>query len=130
MADGTFAVLTFVLGLTDMGLNYCGSQTGCLGRNDVTPRFSLSAGEWQPRRAQAQAEVYFRYDLNHRYGPFGTAIGLSVAEAGETWVGIGSTYKVDLGRSPFYAEFHAMPGLYFDNGGFDLGHEIEFRSGF
>ena len=28
-----------------------------------------------------------------------------------------------------YAQLHAMPGLYADNGGFDLGGPMEFRSG-
>ena len=32
MADGTFAGLMIVLGLIDMGVNHCGTETGCLGR--------------------------------------------------------------------------------------------------
>ena len=127
MADGTFAVLLLLGGLVDMNRNYCGTEIGCLGRTETTPRLAVSAGEWLERQASPQGELYVRYDLGHKFGPFGTAIGLSVAEAGETWIGIGQTYTLQADQ--FYAELHAMPGLYFDNGGFDLGHEIEFRSG-
>ena len=129
MADGTFAVLLFVLGLTDMGMNHCGTTAGCLGKSDTTPRFSISAGEVLERRANPAAELYLRYDLGQMHGPFGTAAGLSVGEGGETWAGFGATYTMPFGRSGAYAELHAMPGLYLDNGGFDLGGPIEFRSG-
>ena len=129
MSDGTFAVLTFVLGLTDMGLNYCGTETGCLGRTPVSPRIAVSAGEWVDRTASSQGEVYLRYDLGRKRGPFGTSVGLSVAEEGETWIGFGTTYSFQLGRDGFYGELFSMPGLYADNGGFDLGGDIQFRSG-
>ena len=39
------------------------------------------------------------------------------------------TSVTNFGRSGLYTELHAMTGLYFDNGGFDLGGPIEFRSG-
>lgn len=129
MADGTFAVLLFAIGLTDMGLNHCGTEAGCLGRTEVTPRLSISGGEVLERRAEAAGEVYLRYDLGRKRGPFGNAAGLSLGENGETWVGFGTTYTVAFGRSGAYAELHSMPGLYFDNGGFDLGGPIAFRSG-
>lgn len=129
MADGTFAVLMLVLGLTDMGMNHCGTANGCLGTSPATPRLMISAGEVLERQAQPASEVYLRYDLPHKRGPFGEAIGLSVGEEGETWIGFGQTYTVNFGNSPLFAELHAMPGLYFDNGGYDLGGPIEFRSG-
>ena len=128
MADGTFAVLMFALGLMDMGQNYCGTQTGCLGRTEVRPRVALSAGEVIERRAEPAAEVYLRYDLGRKHGPFGSAAGLSLGENGELWVGFGTTYDVPL-SGPLFVELHSMPGLYLDNGGFDLGGPIEFRSG-
>jgi len=129
MADGTFAALLFVLGMTDMGMNHCGTASGCLGSSDSKPRLSISGGEILERRADPAAELYLRYDLGRTYGPFGTAAGLSVAEEGETWVGAGATYSLPLGQTGAYAELHAMPGLYFDNGGFDLGGTVAFRSG-
>lgn len=129
MADGTFAVAMLLLGLTDMGLNHCGSADGCLGKTSTTPRIMISAGEVLERRAQPAGEVYLRYDLPYKRGPFGEAIGLSIGEQGETWIGFGQTYTMHLGNTPFYGELHAMPGLYFDNGGYDLGGPLEFRSG-
>ena len=129
MADGTFAVLMLIAGLTDMKQNHCGTEFGCLGRTDVTPRIALSAGDVLKRQASPAGEVYIRYDLGHMNGPFGHAFGLSVGEHGETWLGFGQTLRTDFGGSRVYAELHAMPGIYLDNGGFDLGGPVEFRSG-
>ena len=129
MADGTFAALMFAAGLIDMGTNYCGAEKGCLGRSETQPRLSISAGEILKRRAMPADEFYVRYDLGRNIGPFGTALGFSVGENGEMWLGLGQTYTFDFGDSPFFAELHAMPGLYAANGGFDLGGPIEFRSG-
>ena len=129
MADGTFAVAMIVLGLLDMSNNHCGTDSGCLGRSETTPRFALNVGEVVERQARPASEIYFRYDLGHRNGPFGHAVGLSIGQKGETWIGFGQTYLIDFGRSSFYTELHAMPGLYAPNGGFDLGGPLEFRSG-
>ncbi|MHA6345338.1 acyloxyacyl hydrolase [Roseivivax sp. CAU 1761] len=128
MADGTFAALMLVAGLTDMNVNHC-SADGCLARSMETPRLSLSVGGVVPREADSAAEIYLRHDPATRFGPFGTALGLSVGQEGETWLGAGMTWHTWLGASPFYAELHAMPGLYIDNGGFDLGGPVAFRSG-
>ena len=68
-----------------------------------------------------------RYDFGRKYGPFGLAAGISVAENDETWIGIGPTYTKFFGGSKFYGELHAMPGIYTDNGGFDLGGDVQFR---
>ncbi len=129
MADGTFAVLLIVLGLADMNGNHCGTDGGCFGRTDVQPRLAVSAGEVVERRADPAAETYLRYDMGQKIGPFGQAVGLSAGEGGETWAGYGATYRISLWKTPFYAELHTMPGIYLDNGGFDLGGPIEFRSG-
>ena len=129
MADGTFAVLMLVLGLTDMGMNHCGSGSGCLGKDEQTPRLAFSAGQVLERRAEAQGEIYFRYDMATKFGPFGNAVGVSYTEQGALWLGLGQTYTFTNANTPFYAELHAMPGLYVENGGFDLGGPIEFRSG-
>ena len=129
MADGTFAAAMIVLGLWDMSANHCGTETGCLGRTDVSPRFAFSAGQTVPRTAPVANEIYVRYDLGHRNGPFGHAVGFSAGENGELWLGYGQTYKKQLGASPVYAELHAMVGLYEPGNGWDLGGPIEFRSG-
>ena len=39
------------------------------------------------------------------------------------------TWDTFIGKSPFYTELHAMPGLYAAGDDFDLGGPIEFRSG-
>ena len=130
MADGTFAALMFVAGLIDMGANYCGTETGCLGRNDTQPRLAFSSGSIIPRRATSGDELFIRYDLGHKRGPFGNAVGFSIGENGDMWLGFGQTYTFEFANSPFFAELHAIPGLYAPNGGFDLGGPLEFRSGF
>ena len=129
MADGTFAVLLFAAGLWDMSANYCGTETGCLGKGATTPRIAVAAGELLERRADPAAAVYLRYDLGHKRGPFGEAAGLSIGEQGELWVGFGQTYGWYPTGSGFYAELHAMTGLYEAGDGLDLGGPIAFRSG-
>ncbi len=129
MADGTFAILMLVAGLADMGLNYCGTETGCVGRTETAPRVAISGGQVLERRAETGGEAYLRYDLGHRIGPFGQAVGLSIGDKGEAWVGFGQTYRQSFGSTPFYAELHAMTGLYRAGDGLDLGGPIVFRSG-
>jgi len=129
MADGTFAALMILLGLGDMQANNCQTDTGCLSRTKVLPRAYFSAGNIVERRADAGPELYLRYDLSHRNGPFGHAVGVSVSGRGETWVGVGQTYLTAISGSPFKAELHAMSGLYDKGDGHDLGGPIVFRSG-
>ncbi len=129
MADGAFAVLMLIAGLTDMGANYCGTQTGCLGKAPAQSRLAFSAGTVIERRADAAPEAYLRYDLGHAWGPFQPAAGLSVSADGEIWAGFGPTWDYAFGRSGFYTELHAMPGLNLDDTGFDLGGAVAFRSG-
>ena len=128
MADGTFAVAMIVLGLLDMNRNHCGTEAGCLGRSETTPRFGIAVGEWVERRAQPAGELDIRYDFGSKFGPFGHALGFSVAEGGEAWIGYGQTWTYAF-SDRLYAELHAMPGLYAENGGFSLGGPIQFRSG-
>ena len=129
MADGTFAALLLIAGLVDMGLTHCGSGGGCLERTDDIPRLAFSAGTVVERRADESTEVYLRYDPRTRFGPFGTALGLSAGDGVGTWLGAGVTWDWQFGRTPFYGELHAMPGLYVEGDGFDLGGPVEFRSG-
>ncbi len=119
----------FVAGLADMGFNHCGTATGCLGKSETTPRLAFSAGQVLERRAEEAGEIYLRYDMGHKNGPFGHAVGLSIGEHGETWFGLGQTYNVPYMPRPFFAELHAMTGVYLDNGGYELGGPIAFRSG-
>ncbi len=129
MADGTFAALMLIAGLTDMGTSHCGTPSGCLGPGETTPRVAFSAGTSLERRADAGAEAYLRYDFARTIGPFGQALGLSLGDESGAWVGYGLTWGTSLGRSPFYTELHVMPGLYAASDSFDLGGPVEFRSG-
>ena len=129
MADGTFAALMFILGLSDMQANHCGSEAGCLGRGETIPRFYVSAGDVLKRRARAGPEAYFRYDLPHTNGPFGNTIGFSISGRQETWIGYGQTYLIKASAVPIKAELHAMTGLYDKGLGHSLGGRIAFRSG-
>ena len=129
MADGTFAALMFILGLSDMQANHCGSEAGCLGPGETIPRFYVSTGDIVKRRARPGPEVYFRYDLSHTNGPFGNTIGVSISERQETWIGYGQTYLMQADAVPIKAELHAMTGLYDKGLGHGLGGRIAFRSG-
>ncbi len=123
MADGTFAVLWLLLGLTD--------PVGCGGGHcapDV-PRLAVSGGEVLERRADAVSELYLRYDPGLQIGPYRPAAGLSIAGDGALWIGLGSVYAIPFAGRRFYVELHFMPGLHIPNGGFDLGGPIVFRSG-
>ena len=129
MADGTFAALMFILGLSDMQANHCGNEAGCLWRGETIPRLYVSAGEVIKRRARPGPEAYFRYDLSYTNGPFGNIIGFSISERQETWIGYGQTYLMNSGMEPIKAELHAMTGLYDKGLGHGLGGRVAFRSG-
>ncbi|WP_238368736.1 acyloxyacyl hydrolase [Mesobacterium pallidum] len=129
MADGTFAVALLLAGLIDMGQSGCFQAGDCLAPSDGQRRLSFSAGEVIERQARPAAELYLRYETGKNLGPFGMVGGLSLGENDEVWVGFGSTYDLMPEDSRFFAQLHTMPGLYFHNGGFDLGGPVEFRSG-
>ncbi len=129
MADGTFAALLFLLSFSDMHANYCETDLGCFARSEVVPRVYFSVGEVQERHAKAGSEIYLRYDLGHKNGPLGHAIGLSLSGRGETWFGAGQSYIAGVEDYGLKIEFHAMTGLYDKGSGHDLGGRLAFRSG-
>ena len=124
--DGTFAVLTFFLGMFDA---YSDCKTGCLAKNEVQPRLSVSHGSLQFKGNDIGSETYIRYDTKHANGPYQTIVGASYSNLGDVWVGVGHSYTLALEDSGFFAEVHAMTGVYHHSGGPDLGGPIEFRSG-
>ena len=125
--DGTYAVLFLLAGLTDMGLNHCPAQ-GCLARRDAEPRQAFSAGEVLFQDDRIGREVYLRYELGHRRGPFRPAVGVSLTDTGDAWVGVGATWSAPFWDDNAYVELSLMPGLYARGDGPDLGHVLEFRS--
>lgn len=124
--NGAFAILFAVVGLTDMKMNYC--DTGCLARTPETPRFTAAAGAVQFQREWIGQEAYIRYDLDHKMGPFQNSIGLSVTDTGDAWLGFGQLWTEEYSNG-MYVQLHAMPGIYVQGDGPDLGYPIEFRSG-
>jgi lipid A 3-O-deacylase len=128
ITDGTFAVLTLVAGLIDMGVNHC-PYNGCLATNEVQSYASLSAGQTVFQDDQVGEEIYFRRDTSVASGPFQWIYGFSAATDGELWGGIGSAYTLSDSRSGMFVQIHTMAGLYAPGSGVDLGGPIEFRSG-
>ena len=94
MADGTFAVLLFLLSLVDMRQNDCQTDQGCFAKSQVTPRLAFSSGQVIERQASKTTEAYFRYDTRTRRGPLDSALGASFGGDGEKWIGFGATYRL------------------------------------
>ena len=125
--DGTFAVLFLVAGLTDMSANYC--QSGCLAQSATQARMAVSAGDVQFQDRSIGSEVYGRYSMNTRFGPFQPAVGFSMTDDYASWLGIGATWSTSFLGDQAYVELHLMPGVYAKGDGPNLGHDLEFRSG-
>lgn len=129
--DGRLAVLFFVVGLTDMKTNDC--DTGCLARTPAQEALSLSFGNVIFQDKVIGNEAYVRYDFGTSYGPFQPAVGLSVTDSNDVWVGLGATHTTRFWERPSgvggYAQLHFMPGVYAQGSGPNLGHDVEFRSG-
>ncbi len=125
--DGALAVLFLVAGLTDMGVNHCG--TGCLAESQQEQRIALSFGDVQFNGNSISEEVYLKYDSGRTYGPFQPAAGVSVTGDGDAWIGLGATWTGQFASDRAYVQLSLLPGLYSRGDGPDLGHAIEFRSG-
>ena len=129
--DGRLAVLFFVVGLTDMKTNDC--DTGCLARTAAQDAISLSFGNVIFQEKSVGQEAYVRYDMGTSFGPFQPAVGLSVTDTNDVWVGLGATHTTRFWDRPSgaggYAQLHFMPGIYAQGTGPNLGHEFEMRSG-
>ena len=129
--DGRLAILFFVVGLTDMKTNDC--ETGCLARTPAQEALSLSFGESLFRERTSGNETYVRYEMGTSFGPFQPALGLSVTDKNDVWIGLGATHTTRFWDRPSgagaYAQLHFMPGFYAQGSGPDLGFPLEFRSG-
>ena len=125
--DGGFAVAFLVASLFEMTTNHCGTAAGCVGAADTPARLAFSAGQVWYQEDQIGQEVYLRYDLGTRYGPFQPIMGVSVTDSRDVWAGAGAAWTGEAGQ--FYAQLHLMVGLYGQGAGPDLGHVVEFRSG-
>ncbi len=128
VTDGTFAVVGLLLGLINMGVNHCPND-GCLAKNERTPYLGMSVGELVFQDGRVGEEVFIRKQTAMARGPFQFTYGASITDEGGLWVGLGSTTTYSTPNNQWYAQFHAMPGLYAQGGDVDLGGPIEFRSG-
>ena len=126
--DGSLAVLFLVASLADLGFNHCGND-GCLAQKDTSPDITLAYGNLIFRDRPVGREAYLRYDFGRTYGPFQSAVGLSITNTGDAWVGIGGTYTANFFDDHAYVQMSLLPGVYSRGNGPDLGHVIEFRSG-
>lgn len=129
--DGRLALLFLAVGFTDMTTNDC--ETGCLARTPAQKALSLSFGDVIFQEQSIGREVYMRYDMGTSFGPFQAAVGLSVTDTNDVWVGFGATHTTQFwtrsSGAGGYAQLHLMPGLYAQGSGPDLGYPLEFRSG-
>ena len=129
MADGTFAALTFLIGLADMQSNYCNTGLGCFGRSEVTPRLYVSRGDIIKRRAE-QGKRYICAMIWVIKMARSVMLLVFQSVAGRRFgQGLGQTYLASPQDSLVKVEFHAMTGLYDAGNGHDLGGLISFRSG-
>lgn len=129
--DGRLALIFLAVGLTDMTANDC--ATGCLARMPVQQAVSLSFGNVIFQEKSIGREMYMRYDMGASFGPFQPAVGMSVTDNNDIWVGLGATHTTRFWDRPSgaggYAQLHFMPGVYTQGFGPNLGHPVEFRSG-
>src|SRR5680860_252018 len=128
VTDGTFAVVGLVLGLINMGVNHCPNE-GCLAKNERTPYLGLSVGDLVFQEKHVGEEIFIRKQTGIARGPFQFTYGVSVTDEGGLWLGMGNTTTYSTPNDRWYAQFHAMPGLYARGGEVELGGPIEFRSG-
>ena len=126
--DGTFAVIGLVLGLINMGVNHCPNE-GCLAKNERQPYFAASIGDVVFQDGTIGEEIYLRRQTSMARGPFQFTYGASITEDGGFWIGLGNTTTYTTPNERWYAQFHAMPGLYSKGGDVGLGGPIQFRSG-
>ena len=124
--DGTFAVIFFIVGLTDTYLNEC--ATGCYQLRDAPARAALQISDTYFQSDNISNEIYATYDLARSYGAFQPVIGASATSDGDLWVGAGAKWTTqNVIEGPFFVELSFMPGLYIQGDGPDLGGPLEFR---
>ena len=125
--DGTYAVLFLLAGLTDMKLNHC--ETGCLARRDAPSYATLSYGDVLFQEETIGTEGYLRFDFGRAYGPFQPALGVSLTDDGDSWIGFGATWTGRFARDRGYIQMSFLPGIHTQGDGPDIGQPLEFRSG-
>lgn len=126
--EPTLAIVFLIASLGDMAINHCGGD-GCLAASDAVARNSYAIGTLESQDVNFGGEFYYRHDFPVKYGPFQPAVGVSISEHADLWVGAGFASTYHFASDRWYVQGHLMPGLYARGSGPDLGHVIEFRSG-
>lgn len=115
-----------------MNINDC-KQSGCLAPAPAQSALSFGIGDVFFQEKTISSEIYLRYDLGTSFGPFQPAVGLSLTDSQDVWVGLGATHTSRFWDRPSgaggYTQLHFLPGLYAQGKGPDLGLPLEFRSG-
>jgi lipid A 3-O-deacylase len=126
--NGILAVLFVILGPAQMWTQYC--DTGCLARGSADGGLQLNVNRTIFQGDWIGSELYARYDLGHRYGPFQPVFGASVTQSGDIWIGNGAAVEWSIGRrDQAFVELSLLPGFYQQGSGPDLGGLLEARSG-
>lgn len=136
--DGRFAVLFAVFGLFDTYETQCPQ---CFAIQPAQPKAVLSFGvtarnyrlnSFGKRKSPYDAfELDFAYAFDRKYGVFQPAIAFSISDRQSAWIGSGFLYNKPITTDhKWFYEFSFIPGLYARGKGPDLGHTIEFLSGF
>ena len=125
--DGALAAIFAITSLTDMALSHC--PTGCLAQTEAPARLSVQIGDVRFDEDRIGRELYLGHDASLAFGPFQPTIGASVTEDGAIWVGAGAIWTSSrLLPGPLFVQTSLMPGVYLQNGGPDLGGNLQFRS--
>ena len=126
--NGILAVLFVILGPTQMWTSYC--DTGCLAQSPADRGWTLSVNRTIFEGDYIGSELYARYDLGHKYGPFQPVFGASITDTGDIWIGNGAAIEWTFGRQDrAFMELSLLPGFYSQGSGPDLGGLLEARSG-
>ncbi|WP_165814529.1 acyloxyacyl hydrolase [Pararhodobacter oceanensis] len=56
------------------------------------------------------------------------AAGLHATSLGSAWIGVGASYSLPLGNSPYFLRGTFMPGLYTRGSDMDLGGPLQFTT--
>ena len=126
--NGILAVLFTIIGPTVMWTNYC--DTGCFQRSTADGGWAVNVNRTIFQGDFIGSELYVRYDLGHKFGPFQPTFGASITDTQDVWIGNGANLEWTFGkRDQAFVELSLMPGFYFQGNGVDLGGVLEARSG-
>jgi hypothetical protein len=124
--DSRFAVFFFMVGWSDTYLNDC--PTECLRETQAPERLHVQYGDTYFQEDVIGDEIFVSYDLPRRYGAVQPAVGASLTNENDFWIGAGGKWSSErISDSPIFIELSLMPGLYLPGDGPDLGFPVQWR---